>query len=169
MAIWAADVCSRAARQLICIEPTGLRLRHIGKTDPQCGTVQFCFHSGRLTCSARTGFRAITTPLAITKATRKQSLLPAIRQLTVCRREFSADERAPVGPAGGLLQQRVHRADGLVASRAAASLGRLLHDRSVLNYAYNVITIIQCCSQDQLSREPRSVPRQMTHKTSMHC
>ena len=35
MAIWAADVCSRAARQLICIEPTGLRLRHIGKTD--CG------------------------------------------------------------------------------------------------------------------------------------
>ena len=44
-------------------EPTGLRLRHIGKTDPQCGTVQFCFHSGRLTCSARTGFRAVTTPL----------------------------------------------------------------------------------------------------------
>ena len=63
MAIWAADVCSRAARQLICIEPTGLRLRHIGKTDPQCGTVQFCFHSGRLTCSARTGFRAVTTHL----------------------------------------------------------------------------------------------------------
>ena len=62
MAIWAADVCSRAARQLICIEPTGLRLRHIGKTDPRCGTVQFCFHSGRLTCSARTGFRAATTP-----------------------------------------------------------------------------------------------------------
>jgi len=61
--IWAADVCSRAARQLICIEPTGLRLRHIGKTDPQRGTVQFCFHSGRLTCSARTGFRAVTTPL----------------------------------------------------------------------------------------------------------
>ena len=47
MAIWAADVCSRAARQLICIEPTGLRLRCIGKTDPQCGTVQFCFHSDR--------------------------------------------------------------------------------------------------------------------------
>ena len=63
MAIWAADVCSRAARQLICIEPTGLRLRHKGKTDPQCGTVQFCFHSGRLACSARTGFRAVTTPL----------------------------------------------------------------------------------------------------------
>ena len=63
MTIWAADVCSRAARQLICIEPAGLRLRHIGKTDPQCGTVQFCFHSGRLTCSARTGFRAVTTPL----------------------------------------------------------------------------------------------------------
>ena len=63
MAIWAADVCSRAARQLICIEPTGLRLRCIGKTDPQCGTVQFCFHSDRLTCSARTGFRAVTTPL----------------------------------------------------------------------------------------------------------
>ena len=63
MAIWAADVCSRAARQLICIEPTGLRLRCIGKTDPQCGTVQFCFHSGRLTCTARTGFRAVTTPL----------------------------------------------------------------------------------------------------------
>ena len=58
------NVCSRAARQLICIEPTGLRLRHIGKTtDPQCGTVQFCFHSGRLTCSARTGSRAVTTPL----------------------------------------------------------------------------------------------------------
>jgi len=37
--------------------------RHIGKTDPQCGTVQFCFHSGRLTCSARTGFRAVTSPL----------------------------------------------------------------------------------------------------------
>jgi len=48
---------------IICIGPTGLRLRHIGKTDPQCGTVQFCFHSGRLTCSARTGFRAVTTPL----------------------------------------------------------------------------------------------------------
>jgi len=63
LAIWAADVCSRAARQLICIEPTGLRLRHIGKTDPRCGTVQFCFHSGRLTCSACTGFRAVTTPL----------------------------------------------------------------------------------------------------------
>ena len=64
LAIWAADICSRAARQLICIEPTGLRLRHIiGKTDPQCGTVQFCFHSGRLTCSARTGFRAVTSPL----------------------------------------------------------------------------------------------------------
>jgi len=63
LAIWAADVCSWAARQLICIEPTGLRLRHIGKTDPQCGTVQFCFHSGRLTCSAHTGFRAVTTPL----------------------------------------------------------------------------------------------------------
>ena len=31
MAIWAADVCSRAARQLICIQPTGLRLRHISK------------------------------------------------------------------------------------------------------------------------------------------
>ena len=62
MAIWAADVCSRAARQLICIQPTGLTLRHIGKTDPKCGTVQFCFHSGRLTCSARTGFRAVTTP-----------------------------------------------------------------------------------------------------------
>ena len=61
MAIWAADVCSRAARQLICIESTGLRLRNIGKTDPQCDTVQFCFHSGRLTCSARTGFRAVTT------------------------------------------------------------------------------------------------------------
>ena len=38
MAIWTADVCSRAARQLICIVPTGrLRLRHMGKTDPQCG------------------------------------------------------------------------------------------------------------------------------------
>ena len=65
LAIWAADVCSRAARQLICIEPTGLRLRHIGKTDPQCGTVQFCFHSGRLTCSARTGFTAVTSPLTV--------------------------------------------------------------------------------------------------------
>jgi len=63
LAIWAADVCSRAARQLICIGLTGLRLRHIGKTDPQRLTVQFCFHSGRLTCSARTGFRAVTTPL----------------------------------------------------------------------------------------------------------
>ena len=63
MAIWAADVFSRAARQLICIEPTGTRLRHISKTDPQCGTVQFCFHSGRLTCSARTGFRTVTSPL----------------------------------------------------------------------------------------------------------
>jgi len=63
LAIWVADVCSRAARQLICIEPTGLKLRHIGKTDPQCGTVKFCFHSGRPTCSARTGFRAVTTPL----------------------------------------------------------------------------------------------------------
>ena len=67
LAIWATDVCSRAARQLICIEPTGLRLRHIGKTDPQCGTVQFCFHSGRLTCSARTGFRAVTTRLICRK------------------------------------------------------------------------------------------------------
>jgi len=60
LAIWAADVCSRAARQLICIEPTYLRLRHIGKTDPQCDTVKFCFHSGRLTCSARTGFTAVS-------------------------------------------------------------------------------------------------------------
>ena len=25
---------------IISIGPTGLRLRHIGKTDPQCGTVQ---------------------------------------------------------------------------------------------------------------------------------
>ena len=66
MAIWAADVCPRAARQLICIEPRGLRLRHIGRTDPQCGTVQFCFHSGRLTCSARTGFRAVTSHLVPT-------------------------------------------------------------------------------------------------------
>ena len=54
---------SPPVRQLICIEPTGLRLRHMGKTDPQCVTVQFCFHSGRLTCSARTGFRAVTMPL----------------------------------------------------------------------------------------------------------
>ena len=69
MAIWAADVCSRAARQLICIEPTGLRLRRIGKTDPQCGTVQFCFHSGRLTCSARIGFRTVTSPLVSFKRT----------------------------------------------------------------------------------------------------
>ena len=64
MPIWAADVCSWAARQLICIVPTGLRLRHIGKTDPQCDTVQFCFHSGRLTCSARIGFRAVTTSMS---------------------------------------------------------------------------------------------------------
>jgi len=63
LAIWAAGVCSWVATQLICIGPTGLRLRHIGKTDPQCGTVQFCFHSDHLTCSARTGFRAVTTPL----------------------------------------------------------------------------------------------------------
>jgi len=40
---------------IICIETTGLRLMHIGKTDPRCGTVQFCFRSGRLTCSARQG------------------------------------------------------------------------------------------------------------------
>jgi len=63
LAIWAADVCSQAERQLICIGPTGLRLRHIGKTDPHCGTVQFCFRWGCLTCSARTGFRAVTSPL----------------------------------------------------------------------------------------------------------
>jgi len=31
LAIWAADVFSRAARQLICIQLTGLRLRHISK------------------------------------------------------------------------------------------------------------------------------------------
>ena len=74
MAIWAADVCSRAARQLICIEPTGIRPRHIGKTDPQCGTVQFCFHSGRLTCSARTGFRAVTTPLRLRDVTHVPSV-----------------------------------------------------------------------------------------------
>ena len=48
---------------IICIGPTGLRLRHIGKTDPQCGIVRFCFRSSRLTCSALTGFRAVTTPL----------------------------------------------------------------------------------------------------------
>ena len=48
---------------IICIGPTGLRLRHIGRTDPQCGTVQFCFCSGRLTCSARNGFRAVSTSL----------------------------------------------------------------------------------------------------------
>ena len=34
---------------IICIEATD--------------TVQFCFRSGRLTCSARTGSRAVTTPL----------------------------------------------------------------------------------------------------------
>ena len=51
---------------IICIGPTGLRLRHIGKTDPPCGTVQFCFRSGRLICSSRTGFRAVTTPLVVT-------------------------------------------------------------------------------------------------------
>ena len=28
---------------IICIGPTGLRLRHIGKTDPPCGTVQSAF------------------------------------------------------------------------------------------------------------------------------
>ena len=39
MAIWVADVCSRAARQLICIVPTGLRLRHIGKTAKQTHSV----------------------------------------------------------------------------------------------------------------------------------
>ena len=45
--------------------------RHIGKRDPQCDTVQFCFHSGRLTCSARTGFRAVTTTLnALTRHVR---------------------------------------------------------------------------------------------------
>ena len=43
LAIWAADVCSQATRQLICIGPRGIKLRHIGKTDPLCGTVQFCF------------------------------------------------------------------------------------------------------------------------------
>ena len=41
------------------------RLKHIGKTDPQCSTVQFCFRSGRLTCSARTGFTAIATPVPL--------------------------------------------------------------------------------------------------------
>jgi len=49
---------------IICIGSTGLRLRHIGKTDPQCGTVRFCFPSGRFTCSARTGFGAVTTTLS---------------------------------------------------------------------------------------------------------
>ena len=61
-AIWLQDVI-KTVSIIICIRPTGLRLRHIGKTDPQCGTVQFCFRSGRLTCSARTGLRAVTTPL----------------------------------------------------------------------------------------------------------
>jgi len=28
---------------IICIGPTGLRLWHIGKTDPQCGTVHSAF------------------------------------------------------------------------------------------------------------------------------
>ena len=78
MAIWAADVCSRVARQLICIEPTGLRLRHIGKTDPQCGTVQFCFHSGRLTCSACTGFRAVTTRLVFKQAVHTNATITTI-------------------------------------------------------------------------------------------
>jgi len=54
---------------IICIGPTGLRLRHIGKTDPQCGIVRFCFRSGRFTCSARTGSRAVTTPLVASYST----------------------------------------------------------------------------------------------------
>ena len=49
---------------------TGLRLRHIGKTNPQCGTVQFCFHSGRLTFSARTGFRALGGHFGIARSVR---------------------------------------------------------------------------------------------------
>jgi len=70
LAIWAAGVCSRAARYYqnrfdnnMYRTYRPIRLRHIGKTDPQCGTVRFCFRSGSFTCSACTGFRAVTTPL----------------------------------------------------------------------------------------------------------
>ena len=64
MAIWAADVCSRAARQLICIEATGLRLRHIGKKTHSVAQSNYAFtRAASCTCSARTGFRAGTTPL----------------------------------------------------------------------------------------------------------
>jgi len=59
--------------------PTGLRLMHIGKTDPQYGTVQFCFRSGRLTCSARTGFRAITTPLALCGCIQQSGSNPVVQ------------------------------------------------------------------------------------------
>ena len=48
-ALWLQDI-NKTVSTIICIGlgPTGLRLRRIGKTDPQCGTVQFCFRSGRL-------------------------------------------------------------------------------------------------------------------------
>ena len=65
MAIWAADVCSRAARQLICIEPTGLRLRHIGKTDPQSNSAFTRAASLAQLVLASGCHVAVTTPLAI--------------------------------------------------------------------------------------------------------
>jgi len=79
---------------IICIVPTDLRLRHIGKTDPQCGTVQFCFHSGRITCSARTGLRAVTTPLLQCR----YAAASAFRQPSpTCRTAFPAQHLRPSG------------------------------------------------------------------------
>jgi len=42
---------------IICIGPTGLRLWHIGKTDPQCGTVHSAF------ARADSFAQLVTTPL----------------------------------------------------------------------------------------------------------
>ena len=63
MAIWAADVCSRAARQLIRIEPTGLRLRHIGQNRPIVWHSPILLSLGPPHFSARTGFRTVTSRL----------------------------------------------------------------------------------------------------------
>ena len=63
--LWAADVCSRAAfaqpGPVFSISLGRFFSVRVSETDPRPGT---WLRSGRFTCSARTGFRAVTTPLA---------------------------------------------------------------------------------------------------------
>ena len=64
--LWTADVCSRAAfaqpGQVSSISLGRFFSVRVSETDPPRRPDTW-LHSGRLTCSSRTGFRAVTTPL----------------------------------------------------------------------------------------------------------